>query len=212
MVQGCPHQVWLGLEMSWMPGWCLSGTMRQSAAGREHICTPKILLPVGSQLSITAPWLSLSLCAPEIYPEHSPRPPPPFSCEPWGRTGKDGGAKGREHISAPLILLTDVAVPGPCSSSPGKHSPACFYVSCLSSQAAQNSPAPRHRAGRDLAELAGMGDLIPGELQVPLSTSGCKERASQPQERGKLGVVFWCPLSWLGSGHVHQPGGCCDLH
>lgn len=93
---------------AWMECW--SGTRGQRTAGGEHICrdTPRLPSPltVGSQLSITAPWLSLSLCAPEIHPEHSPRPPPPRSCEPRGHTGKDEGGQGGGSMFRPRCFCS----------------------------------------------------------------------------------------------------------
>lgn len=111
MVQDCPHHAWLGVEMNWMPGWSVGqgqGDKVQQEGGIFAETPPGLPTPlaVGSQLSTTAPWLSLSLCAPEIHPEHSPRPPPPFSCEPRGRTGKDEGGQGGGSIFRPRCFCS----------------------------------------------------------------------------------------------------------
>lgn len=63
---------------------------------------------------------------------------------------EERGARGREHIQARLFLRTDVAVPvraaAPALASTAQ---SAFMFPASAPRQPWDSPAPRHRAGRD---------------------------------------------------------------
>lgn len=100
-------------------------------------------LTVGSQVPITAPWLSLSLCAPEIHPEHSPRPPPPFSCEPGGRTGKGERGQGGGSTFRPRCFCSQTwQSPAPAAPALASTAQAVFM---FPASAPRQPRAAQHR-------------------------------------------------------------------
>lgn len=117
-----------GAGMSWM----LSGSVGQGQGdkvlqeGSTFAETPPRLstpLTVESQLSIAAPWLSLSLCAPEIHPEHSPRPPPPFPVSPGAIQGRMVGGQGGGSMFRPRCFCSQTWQ-SPAPAAPGLASTA----------------------------------------------------------------------------------------
>lgn len=72
-----------------------------------------------------------------------PQDPSPLSFEPKGHMGKEErGAGEGGSMFKPVVSAHRRGSPRTrCSSSTGKHSPVCFYVSCLHSQTAPGQPS-----------------------------------------------------------------------